>query len=99
MAAHEPQRSSPSTHATLLARGAVDLLVPWVIAQALTAPCRYILLLLQRLLRRATSLQHLDLQPFEEASVRPVRVAPAPVALLRPFSLRAAPPLVVGAIA
>ncbi len=99
MAAHEPQWSSPSAGLTLLTRRAIDLLVSWVVAETLTAPCRYVFLLLQCLLHCVTSLQHLDLQPLEETLVGPVRVAPAPVALLWPPPLRAAPPFVVGAIA
>ncbi len=72
--------------------------MPWVIAETLTAPCRYVLLLLQRLFYRMLPAQDLDLQPFEEALVGPVHVAPAPAALLQPFALGTAPPLVIGAV-
>src|SRR6266702_2092361 len=99
MRAHEPQRSSASAGPTLLARRAVDLLVSGVIVETLTAPRRYVLLLLQCLLYRAAPLWYLDLQPLKEAPVRPVRIAPAPVALLGPLPLRTASPFVVGAVA
>ena len=99
MSTHEPQRSSSSTGATLFACRAVDLFVPRVVAQALTAPRWDVLLLLQRLLYRTTPPWHLDLQPLEKAFVRPVRIAAAPITLLRPFPLGAASPLVVGTIA
>ncbi len=99
MAAHEPQRSLPSAGATLLACWAVDFFVSWVVAETLTAPYWYVLLLLQRLPYRTTPLQYLNLQPLEEALVGPVRVAAAPIALLRPLPLWTAPPFVVGAVA
>ena len=99
MGTHEPHRSSSSAGATLFACRTVDLLVPRVIAQALTTPRWNVLLLFQRLLYRATPPQHFDLQSFEEALVGPVRVTAAPIALLRPFFLGAMPPLVVGTVA
>src|SRR6266702_4473475 len=99
MASHESQRSSSSAGAALLARRAVHLLMPRVVTETLTAPYRYVLFLLQRLLHCATPAWHFNLQPLEEALVGPVRVAPAPVAPLRPLPLRAAPPFVVGAVA
>ena len=67
--------------------------------ETLTTPCRHVLLLLECLLYRVTPPWYFDLQSLEETLVGPVRVAPAPVALLRPLPLRAAPPFVVGAIA
>ncbi len=99
MAPHESQQSSPSAGAALLARRAVYLLVSRIVTKTLTAPYRYVLLLLQCLLHCATSAWHFNFQPLEEAFVGPVRVAPAPVAFLRPLPLRTAPPLVIGAIA
>src|SRR6266702_2504833 len=73
--------------------------VSGVSAETLTAPCRYVLLLLQCLLYRAALPRYLDLQPLEEALIGPVRVAPAPVTLLGPLPLGTAPPFVVGAVA
>src|SRR6266702_1076275 len=99
MAPHKPQGASSSAGAALLARRAVYLLVSRFIVETLTAPYQFVLLLLQRLLHRATLAGLLDLQPLEEALVGPVRVAPAPVTLLGPLPLRAAPPFVVGAVA
>src|SRR6266702_2179989 len=99
MRTHKPQRSSAAASATLLARRAVDLLVSRIVTETLTAPCRHVLLLRQPLLHHATSPWDLDLQPLEKALVGPVRIAPAPVALLRSLPLRATPPLVVGAVA
>src|SRR6266702_2239263 len=70
-----------------------------VVAETLTTPRWNVLLLFQRLPHRATPAWYLDLQPLEETLVGPVRIAPAPVALLRPLPLRTAPPFVVGAVA
>src|SRR6266702_1857034 len=99
IAPHNPQGALSSAGTALLARRAVYLLVSRVIAETLTAPYRYVLLLFQRLLHRATPAGHLDLQPLEEALVGPVRVTPAQVTLLGPLPLWAAPPFVVGAVA
>ncbi len=99
MGLHESQWPLVSACTALLAHRAVDLLVAWVVAQALTAPHRHVLLLLQCLRYRTLPTWDLDLQPLEEASVGPVRETPAPVALLRPCALGATPPLVVGAVA
>ncbi len=99
MSAHESQRSPSSAGTTLFTCRAVDLFVPQIVAQALTAPRRNVLLLLQRFFYRTTPPRHFDLQSLEEAFVGPVRVTTAPVALLWPFPLGATPPLVVGAVA
>ncbi len=96
---HEPHQSSSSACAALLTHWAVDLLVSQVIAEALTAPRQHVLLLLQCFFDRTLPTQDLDLQSLEEALVGPVRVAAAPVALLQPFTLGTAPPLVIGAVA
>src|SRR6266702_1823225 len=93
------QRWPTSAGAALLARQAVDLFMPGVVAETLTAPCRHILLLLECLLYCATPSRYLDLQSLEETLVEPVRVTSAPVALLRPLPLWTAPPFVVGAVA
>ncbi len=82
----------------MFARRAVDLLVSRIVTETLTTPRRHILLLLECLLYRAASPRDLDFEPLEETLVRPVRVTSAPVALLRPSVLRAASPLVVGAV-
>src|SRR6266702_3602302 len=99
MAPHESQRPPSSAGATLLTRRAIHLFVSRVVTETLTAPYRYVLLLLQHLPHCATPAWYLNLQPPEQALVRPVRVAPAPIALLRPLPLRTAPPLVIGAVA
>ena len=68
MGAHEPERSSPSAGATLFAYRAVDLFMPRVVAQTLTAPHRNVFLLLQRLFYRTTLPRHFDLQSLEECN-------------------------------
>ncbi len=99
MGTHEPQWPVMAACMTLLVHGTVNLFMSQVVAQALTAPSWHVLLLCQCLPYRSLSLWHLNLQPFEQALVGPVRIAPAPVALLRPLALQASPPLVVWAVA